>query len=94
MGRTRDIPVSNADIGVLSNLLVGLLGSLVGGALDLVCGGRSVMVLSEGSRKEASRTGDVVSGALDGIHDDGWWLVVRVVGLVIACVCEDFCFDV
>lgn len=45
-----NIPVANADVGVLSNLLVGLLGSLVGGALDLVCGGGSVMLLRKGMR--------------------------------------------
>jgi hypothetical protein len=43
--RTQGLPVANANVGVLGDLLVGLLGSLVGGALDLVCGGMSVMVL-------------------------------------------------
>lgn len=43
-----NVPVANADVGVLSNLLVGLLGSLVGGALDLVCWRLLVMVLRKG----------------------------------------------
>lgn len=46
------------------------------------------MVLRKGMGEETSRTRDVVSGALDGIHGDGWWLVWEVVGLVIVCVCE------
>lgn len=41
------LPVANANVGVLSNLLVGLLGSLVGGALDLVCEGRLVMLKAQ-----------------------------------------------
>lgn len=73
MSRTESIPVANANVGVLGDLLVSLLGSLVGGTLDLVCGGLSVMLNKE-FKREASRTGDVVSGALDGIHGDGWWL--------------------
>lgn len=47
MSGTENIPVANANVGVLGDLLVGLLGSLVGGTLDLVCGGLSVRLKKE-----------------------------------------------
>lgn len=60
----------------LESLATSLLASLeaswvVPWILSVV--GKSVMELMEEGR-EASRTGDVVSGALDGIHGGGWWL--------------------
>lgn len=74
------LPVANSNVGVLGDLLVGLLGSLVGGTLDLVCDGLSVMMLwlSSGRRGGGSRTRDVVSGVLDGIHGGWLWLGWRL----------------
>lgn len=51
MSGSESIPVANANVGVLSNLLVGLLGRLVGGTLDLVCGGGLLVRLNKEFKK-------------------------------------------
>lgn len=47
MSGAENIPVANANVGVLGDLLVGLLGSLMGGTLDLICGGLLVWLNKE-----------------------------------------------